>query len=661
MAVVSMQKLTLFGLLSERDALMNTLQMSGVVHLLEAKESLGEESLAFCRTEQYGVEIGRLDEEMSLLKTALDRLGKADNGRKPLFFTRRRISSHDEGEVQQNKERLLALADDILSAQNEINRIQAEQARIRHLIEILKPWKGYEGEIGFRSFHSVSDLLFTLDREHDFEKIQAEVSQAVPCGVLRCISSDKELYYVEGLVIRNEEEDFLNALLSYGYTKANFENVTGNPSVVIKRYEKNLLSFDEQIHALESSVLDKLSFKNDLEVLYDLCMVEKEQLLAREKLSMTKSTFYLDGWVPEPAAGSLEELLKRYTVSYTLREPLPEEAPPVLLKNNGFSSSSEGITEMYSLPDPREIDPNFMVTPFFVFFFGLMLSDAGYGLLLALGSAFFLWKYPLEGNTRRMLQLMTYCGLATVLCGALFGSWFGDMIPFLSGNPKLFRPLWFNPVDEPERMLQYALIFGIIHVYAGLLMKAANLIRRKQILDALLDVGVLLVLYTGFVFFAVQYVPLVNVEAVGPFVSLGIKMMLVGAVLALLTQGRKEKAFFSKISSGFSAIYGLVNFMSDVLSYSRLLAMGLATAVIASIVNQLGSMAGLDNVLGILVFVVVAIIGHMFNFAINALGAYVHSSRLQYIEFFGKFYEGGGKPFKPLGLQKKYTKTVDKE
>ena len=211
-------------------------------------------------------------------------------------------------------------------------------------------------------------------------------------------------------------------------------------------------------------------------------------------------------------------------------------------------------------------------------------------------------------------------------------------------------------VSEPERLLSWSLLFGVVHIYAGFALKAANLVREKKYLDALFDVGFVYIFYTGAVFFLLPYIPAVNPDKVVPLVNAGKYMLVIGGVLLILTQGRAKKNIIGKITGGLSSIYNVVSFLSDVLSYSRLLALGLATSIIASIVNQLGVMFDMPIVLKVIAATLILLIGHLINFGINVLGAYVHSCRLQYLEFFGKFFTGGGEAFNPLKINTKYTK-----
>ena len=350
-------------------------------------------------------------------------------------------------------------------------------------------------------------------------------------------------------------------------------------------------------------------------------------------------------------------MLDKNECYYEISEPIKNEETPIMLKNNKFASPFEAVTVMYSMPLATEVDPTPIMAPFYFLFFGLMLSDAAYGIILSLACFALLKKFKLEGTMKKMVTMFFWCGISTFFWGALFGGWFGDAVAVFSktflGREIVINPIWIDPLQEPMTLLIFSLILGAIHMFVGMGMQAYMLIKNGKALDALFDVGLWYMLLIGLVLFGVGSMITPALSSVGKW------MALIGAVGIVVTGGRNKKGF-GKITGGFGSLYGITNYLSDVLSYSRLLALGLATGVVAKVVNILGSLAG-SGVVGIIVFIAVFLFGTVFNLAINALGAYVHSCRLQYVEFFGKFYTGGGKPFEPFVGKTKFVKIVNKE
>ena len=312
---------------------------------------------------------------------------------------------------------------------------------------------------------------------------------------------------------------------------------------------------------------------------------------------------------------------------------------------------------MYSLPDYRGFDPTSIFALFYAVFFGIMLSDAGYGIIMAAGCFTVLRKFNLEGNTYKMVKLFFYCGISTTIWGALFGGWFGDIVAVFTrtflGTEIAVAPIWFNPLDDPMKMLIFSLALGIIHLFTGMAIKAYMQIKEGHWFDALCDEGFWYITIIGLIAWLGGGMVLPSAVAVGKW------MTIIGAAGLLLTGGRHNKGF-GKITGGLSNIYNITSYMSDILSYARLLALGLATGVIAQVVNTLGSLFG-GGIGGLIALVIIFLLGHTLNLAINVLGAFIHSSRLQYVEFFGKFYEDGGEPFDPFRKKTKYIKIEQEE
>ena len=320
-----------------------------------------------------------------------------------------------------------------------------------------------------------------------------------------------------------------------------------------------------------------------------------------------------------------------------------DEVYPVAFKNPAVVRPFEIITKLYSMPKHTSIDSNIYMAPFFFTFFGIMLGDAAYGLIMAVLGTYFTIKLKLKGDGARMGWLLTLLGIATLIWGAVFGSWFGD------GGARIgIAPIWFDPMTNPMLMLGLCFGLGLIQIFTGMGIKAWINIKRGLYLDAIFDQGLWYMLLIGLMLMVTP------VSAVGGY------MAIIGAVGLVLTQGRSQKTILSKFASGLLSLYNISAYLSDVLSYSRLFALGLATAVIGIVFNQLGAMLGASWITFIFALLIL-FIGHLFNIAVSVLGAFVHSSRLQYIEFFGKFFEGGGKAFRPLDIKTKFTEVLEEE
>ncbi len=643
--IVKMSKIAMLGMDDQRKQVIESLMDIGAVEIsvIDADEC---EDLADHPSVQSDISV--IDTNIADTRTALASLDKYCPQKTGLFQSRKEVSKSELTDVLKNNGNIRDLVSEIREQEDHLIQLKNEENRINNLYSSLLSWNGYPLSLEITGTCKTFFLPGTIPSTVQLTQLVDELNNKAPYSEMEVIHSDKEQHYIFVVYHHEMEQDCLSCLKAFGFIKETFPGLTGTISENIENLRTRLKDIsDEREKAIE--LINGLSKDRvSLEAFHDSLAIEHARTVAAGNVMETKRTFLIKGWIPEKIALKSKEWLEsKYTVSIDITEPDEDEEFPVFLKNEGIAEAGEPVSNMYSLPNSREIDPNSVMTPFFVLFFGLMLSDGGYGIILALVAGLALWKFKLEGNTRKFMKLIFYCGISTIFWGLMFGGWFGIEALAKYG-------VWLNPIEEPELLLSWSLLFGVIHMYAGLALRAANLIRNRKYLDAIMDVGFVYIFYTGFILVLLPYVPKIDTVAAAPLVNAGIYVFIIGAVLMLLTQGRSRKNIFGRITGGLSSLYGVVGFMSDILSYSRLLALGLATGIIASIVNQMSMMFDFPLILKMLLAVVILLIGHTINLAINALGAYVHSCRLQYLEFFGKFFTGGGKPFRPLKANTKY-------
>ena len=323
----------------------------------------------------------------------------------------------------------------------------------------------------------------------------------------------------------------------------------------------------------------------------------------------------------------------------------------MMFSNNSFFGAVEQITSDYSMPSKNDIDPNPIMAFFYYLFFGMMFSDAGYGIILMIACGILGFSGVLERKKRRIYKMFFYCGVSTTFWGIMYGSFFGDLIDtvskvFFNSNISL-KPVLLNPTQKPLELLIISVAFGVVHILTALSISFYIKWRQNKKIDAICDSGFWIMVISGIGMYCIGF------TGVGALKSIGIFLTLTGFFGLILTGGRNKKNIFGKIFGGVLSLYDITSYIGDALSYSRLMALGLATGVIASVINVLGSLGG-KGVVGVIVFVVVSVFGHGLNFAINCLGAYVHTNRLQYVEFYQKFYEGGGRRFNPFAMNTRY-------
>ena len=335
-------------------------------------------------------------------------------------------------------------------------------------------------------------------------------------------------------------------------------------------------------------------------------------------------------------------------------DPAEGEDVPVLLQNNRFASPFESIIGSYGYPRYGSFDPTFIVAIFYSLIFGMIMQDVGYGLLLTLGCPLLIRKMNPKKSTKQLLQAFTICGVSTIVFGVLFGGYFGDLphqlaVNFFGADADALNhlALLFNPVENNTGFLILTLAVGGIHMVVGMLIRAYMLAKRGDLFAAIFDVGSWIVLFAGLLL-------LLFSPSVGKIVA------LCGAAMLVLTQGRHSKNIFGKIFGGIYSLYNIIGYMSDLLSYSRIFALGLSGAIIGQVMNILGTLSG-GGFFGFIILIVIFLVGHGLNLALSMISCYVHTARLQYIEFFGKFYEEGGRPFAPATVNTKYTNKVREE
>ncbi|MBR5740838.1 MAG: V-type ATP synthase subunit I, partial [Firmicutes bacterium] len=341
---------------------------------------------------------------------------------------------------------------------------------------------------------------------------------------------------------------------------------------------------------------------------------------------------------------------------YEFRDPEEGETVPVLLKNSKFATPIEAVTEMYSLPAYGTIDPTAIYSIWYIIFFGLMFSDAGYGLLMIIACGVALKKYNFEGTMYKFVKGFLYCGISTFFWGAMFGSWFGDLISVVSstffGKEIAIKPILFDPLSNPMPLLVASIVLGVAHLFLALGIEGYKLLKEGKLVDFICNIILWYATIIGLILWLAG-------SSIGPAATTVGKYMSIIAIVGLALTGGRDRKGFGKIMGGFSNVYDITSWLSDIMSYARIMALGLATGAIAQVVNTIGTLAG-GGVKGAILFIVVFLLGHTLNFGINVIGAFIHSARLQFVEFFGKFYEDGGDAFAPLKKNTKYIKIENK-
>jgi V/A-type H+-transporting ATPase subunit I len=532
-------------------------------------------------------------------------------------------------------------------------------ARSRELVSSLEPWRGLDVPMEALGAGEYTVQFWSFPEKTASGTI-AGAEDAFPLTVFETAAEVAGRRYVAVIVSAGESDSLGERLKEGGGSRYTFEGLEGPPSSIIERERASWPGFERSAEEAEKEARELAGSNDEIRILSDYY---REAIGIEEvegRLSSTDSTFLMEGWVRALDRPSLKDGIDRRfaEVEISFRDPLEDEEPPVHLDNRGVTRPYEFVTTLYGRPVYREDDPTPMLAPFFVLFFAMCLTDAGYGLTLAALASFVLLRFKPKGGARNLFNLLFAGGLVTAAVGIIAGGIFGLGI---DSFPAWLRPfVLINPLEEPMKMLNISFLMGIVHILFGIGVRMRANFRARLIADALFD-------DLAWMIFIAALAPLGFAGILGgevpPAVISGATRVSLGiAAVIFITGGRKQRSYVMKILGGLVKFYDIVGYFGDVLSYARLLALGLATSAIALAVNDIASMVrGMPYYIGYIVMVLILIGGHLFNLAVNTLGSFVHSARLQYLEFFGKFFQGGGAEFKPFKSERKYSVLKDSD
>jgi len=655
-AIVKMRKFSVIALDSVKENLVVELMDLGVTELNSQDEKMAEkEWSALVRKDGNENEVAKLDGLLGKTDLAIKVLEEVDTSKKPLFKTRKAVTSEQFAEVLLNRDKIEEDMNNVISLNNELKILKTSANKVETTMGSLKPWESYSVPLELRETKSTLITMGVMPSISDITRLEDNLKSITNLCEIEIVGSDEELHYLVVMYYKEVEEEVLDGLRQNGFSKVTFKDMQGSAVENLALCRSQLNEIANQVEDIQVKLVEKISCKESIEYLHDELNINKDRQKIRGRMLKTGHTFYADGWLPEDAVGDVENVFKKYKCCYEVTEPDKEEEFPVLLRNNSFVTPFESVTALYSVPNSKNIDPTPIFAIWYFIFYGMMFSDAAYGLIMVLVCGVALKKFRLEGMPYKLVKMFFFCGISTAIWGVIFGGYFGDLITVIGStffNQEITVPSVFVPLDDPISLLGFCLVLGIIHLFIGMGVSAYMSFRNGRPLDAIFDVFSWYLLILGL---PIWYLG----GSINPAVSkAGLIMTVIGALTIVLTGGRNKKGI-GKITGGLGSIYGITGYLSDILSYSRLLALGLATGVIASVVNTMGSLAG-GGIIGAVILTIVLIFGHTFNFAINALGAFVHACRLQYVEFFGKFFEGGGIAFQPLKKNTKYVEIINK-
>lgn len=646
MAIISMNKIAVLGLETERKPLLEALMAMGVVQITDSIIEDGSDP--DIQKPQITAAVTEYDNFLSNISAALETIRRYVVIKKPMFSVRDTITKSEFSQVLFRREEIMDRIQEINALENEIMVSKSEENRYRSMLLSLEPWLDLNIPLDVSETRTTSFAIGTMPSSLDLSVLEMELADQYPEVALIKAGRDSEYHYLAVVVYKPREAEAMAFLKGKGFNRTGFRDMPGTPKENQQRIHDLLAQNSRQREASVEKIKALASHRRDIEILSDAIKMERSRCEAAGRLLATRAVFMLRGWLPAEMSDKVKTALeKKFLCNVHITQPEKDEETPVLVDNGPVAESIQPVMDMYGVPSSKEVDPSSVTLFFFVAFFGLIIADAGYGLILAIGSALALKLFKMEAGTKRFAKLILFSGLATVFWGIMLGGFFG--IEAISEYA-----LWFNP-NAPggtEQMMAYCLLFGVIHLYAGHFMKILNLLCRRQYLDILFDVICPVIMYTGFAMFILPNVPGVDPAMAASLSSLGGTVFLVGLVLTVATAGRSKRGILGKVFGGLPKVYDIIAFLGDALSYLRLLALSLSGAILAGLINGMAGGGGI--VFKLTAGLLVLLLGHGINFAMGILGAFVHSCRLQYLEFFSKFLEGGGEAFRPFRANTQY-------
>ena len=631
-----MKHLRLLGMESEREALLKAMQDMECVEISSIDGS--EEALKSGFAKPDDKALMSAQEASRAYRTALASLDRFAPEKKGMFRKRQGVSRAAFFSAE-SEENARTAAETINKDTRRLGEIESERTKNEALRATLAPWLTVDAPLGGAD-GALSVFFGTVGLNVTDDALKALADSLDGLLTWQQASSDRSLRYLLVMCHGSVKERALSALRDLGFSTVSFRGMTGTAKENDKALAENLAALEKERQEIEQRIAGLGGKREALLEASDRAAIALRREEAKSRLVGTDKVFLLEGWLPADRCAEIEKTLKPFTCAIETREPTEDEYPqvPVQLKNNKLTRPLNMVTEMYSLPAYGTLDPNPLMAPFFILFYGIMMADMGYGLLMMIASVIISKKYRPKGTSGELFSLLGLCGISTFIMGALTGGFFGDfltqLVAIVSPGTVFALPKLFDPLDDLTMILIGSMALGMVQIVTGMAISLIEKCKRKKFLDAFFEEITWWIVFIGIALLAL---------------GKGAAVLYVGCALVLLGPIVQGKGW-GKLTGVFGSLYNHVTgYFGDILSYTRLMALMLAGSVIAQVFNMLAAMPG-----NVIAFIIISMLGNAMNFGLNLLGCYVHDLRLQCLEFFNKFYVDGGKPFRPMTLDTEY-------
>ena len=631
-----MKHLRLLGMESEREALLKAMQDMECVEISSIDGS--EEALKSGFAKPDDKALMSAQEASRAYRTALASLDRFAPEKKGMFRKRQGVSRAAFFSAE-SEENARTAAETINKDTRRLGEIESERTKNEALRATLAPWLTVDAPLGGAD-GALAVFFGTVGLNVTDDALKALADSLDRLLTWQQASSDRSLRYLLVMCHGSVKERALSALRDLGFSTVSFRGMTGTAKENDKALAENLAALEKERQEIEQRIAGLGGKREALLEASDRAAIALRREEAKSRLVGTDKAFLLEGWLPADRCAALEKALEPFTCAIETREPTEDEYPqvPVQLKNNKLTRPLNMVTEMYSLPAYGTLDPNPLMAPFFILFYGIMMADMGYGLLMMIASVIISKKYRPKGTSGELFSLLGLCGISTFIMGALTGGFFGDfltqLVAIVSPGTVFALPKLFDPLDDLTMILIGSMALGMVQIVTGMAISLIEKCKRKKFLDAFFEEITWWIVFIGIALLAL---------------GKGAAVLYVGCALVLLGPIVQGKGW-GKLTGVFGSLYNHVTgYFGDILSYTRLMALMLAGSVIAQVFNMLAAMPG-----NVIAFIIISMLGNAMNFGLNLLGCYVHDLRLQCLEFFNKFYVDGGKPFRPMTLDTEY-------
>lgn len=647
-----MAKMTILGAREDRDEVLDALMRSGAVELVSREEDPSEPS-----TDSSYVD--NVDMRVRLTRVILAMQRRFPHA-KQLSIKKLSVSEQEFLFTEEEETELRALVSRFEVQTEAREALDAAVARLEQQIEQLVAWQDIPVDLSKHETKRTTLIYGVFMDAVAYDAFESDLRRDFPLATSFFLEEEGSFPAKMAVVTLDDQLAGVRARLS----SCDFHEIpklpfTGTAKATIASLQEAIRQQQEEIAAIDRELESMADQCARLMTYHDYLLVRQDRKLAGDAIHDLDYTFYFKVWIPEASASKTgHELASRFDIAWGVQEPEDDEEAPVKLKNNWLFRPFEVILEMYGAPSSQETDPMPVMAPFYMILFGMMLSDVGYGAMLMLGTLYMLFGRKVEGKTRQMSMMLFISGISSVLWGFVFGGFFGDMLTALTMGKYEFPALWFNPMDSPVQLLVFSMVFGVIHLFFGLALHIRNEKMKGNLIGGLADSVTWYLIIPGLGLMLGAGAISTQPETVELLKQIGQWLVIAGAAFGLIFAGHGIKNPFKRLIKGLGALYGITSYLSDILSYARILALVLATSVIATVVNMLGMLVG-PSFIGYIVFALIGVFGHTLNLALSALSAFVHTSRLQYVELFGKFFVGGGSFWNPLTRRTKYVNIED--